>query len=178
MRESVGFSFETAGYLASSNYIGYFIGALWAGMIFQHKQTILFWHVMINVFSVILMGLTDSFLLWLLLRLISGISNGIIFVLASSMVLDYLTSHSLAKWSGYLFSGVGFGIAISGLFVPLLHTYFSWEGTWIGLGFLSLFLAIIAFSLWRNLTLNSQPKEGSSAQKQKFFSVAYCSLWS
>lgn len=31
MRRDTGFTLETAGYLASSNYVGYFVGALWAG---------------------------------------------------------------------------------------------------------------------------------------------------
>lgn len=38
MRHDVGFSFEVAGFLASSNYIGYFIGALWAGFIHRNRK--------------------------------------------------------------------------------------------------------------------------------------------
>lgn len=38
MRIDEGLSFETGGYLASSNYIGYFVGALGAGFVFRNKK--------------------------------------------------------------------------------------------------------------------------------------------
>ena len=41
MRIDEGISFEAAGYLASSNYIGYFVGALGAGFIFRNKKNFL-----------------------------------------------------------------------------------------------------------------------------------------
>ena len=56
MREDVGFSVETAGFLASSNYIGYFVGALWAGFITKNRKGFLLLSVLINVASVVLMG--------------------------------------------------------------------------------------------------------------------------
>ena len=75
--------------------------------------------VVTNVLSVILMGLIEVYSVWLVLRLIAGITGGLIFVLTSSIIMDYLAKHSLSRWSGYVFSGIGLGIAISGLCVPL-----------------------------------------------------------
>lgn len=104
MRQDIGFSLEVAGYLASSNYIGYFIGALWAGFIYTNKKRILLVNVGLNVLSIVLMGLTGTFSVWIVLRLVAGITSGFIFVLTSSIIMDYLAMHVLTRWSGYLFS--------------------------------------------------------------------------
>ncbi|MFJ7953466.1 YbfB/YjiJ family MFS transporter [Lysinibacillus sp. NPDC096418] len=159
MRKDAGFSLETAGYLASSNYVGYFIGALWAGFLFRRKKMILLINVLLNVASVIWMGLTEMFMLWLLLRLIAGITSGFIFVLTSSIIMDYLAKEVLTKWSGYLFSGIGLGIAISGLFVPYLELAYTWKGAWLGLGLLSLAFFCVTLVTWRNLTIQDGVKQ-------------------
>lgn len=149
MRQDVGFSFQEASYLASSNYIGYFIGAIWAGFLYKRRKGILIWSVVINVLSVLFMGLIDFFNVWLILRLIAGITGGVIFVLTSSVIMDYLAQHALAKWSGYLFSGIGLGIALSGLFVPFLAERVLWTGAWIGLGIMSAIFVLFIHLLWR-----------------------------
>jgi len=145
MRHDVGFSLEVAGFLASSNYIGYFIGALWAGFIHRRRKNILLASVVFNVLSVGLMGLLEVYSVWLVLRLIAGIT-------------DYLARHSLSRWSGYVFSGIGLGIAISGLCVPAIEAKFAWEGTWLGLGMLSAIFLLITFILWRNLEVQDSIK--------------------
>lgn len=163
MREDVGFSFEVAGFLASSNYIGYFIGALWAGFIYRQRKHVLLLSVVLNVISVVLMGLIELYSVWLVLRLIAGITGGLIFVLTSSIIMDYLAKQTLTKWSGYLFSGIGLGIAISGLFVPFIEARFAWQGTWIGLGILSALFLVITFLLWRNLQVHDSVKVTKTA---------------
>ncbi|BDH60010.1 MFS transporter [Lysinibacillus sp. PLM2] len=158
MRVDEGLSFEAAGYLASSNYIGYFVGALGAGFIYRNKKKFLLFNVLLNVLSILLMGLTHSYLLWILLRFIAGATGGYIFVLTSSIIMDYLASHLLSRWSGYLFSGIGLGIAISGLLVPYIEVSFAWEGTWIGLGILSGIFLLATVVLWRNIIIRDGEK--------------------
>ncbi|MEK4228076.1 YbfB/YjiJ family MFS transporter [Solibacillus sp. FSL H8-0538] len=158
MRVDEGLSFEVAGWLASSNYVGYFVGALWAGFIYRKKKQLVIANVLINVTSIIIMGLTHSFALWIILRFIAGATGGIIFVLTSSIVMDYLAANLLTRWSGYVFSGIGLGIAISGLFVPFLEAIVSWEGTWIGLGILSALFLCTTLFLWRNIHVRDAEK--------------------
>lgn len=158
MRIDEGLSFEAAGYLASSNYIGYFIGALLAGFIYREKKKFLLYTVLLNVLSINMMGITHSFWLWIILRFISGATAGYIFVLTSSIIMDYLASKSLTRWSGYLFTGIGLGIATSGLLVPFFEVAFSWEGTWLGLGLLSALLFMTTLFLWRRIKIHDGEK--------------------
>ncbi|MGE7091972.1 YbfB/YjiJ family MFS transporter [Lysinibacillus sp. NPDC048646] len=164
MRHDVGFSFEVAGFLASSNYIGYFIGALWAGFMYRQRKNILLLSVVLNVLSIVLMGMIEIYMVWLVLRLIAGITGGLIFVLTSSIIMDYLAKQSLTRWSGYLFSGIGLGIAISGLLVPYFEARFAWQGTWIGLGILSALFLVITFVLWRSLQVHDGTKVKKSSE--------------
>nr|WP_106782313.1 YbfB/YjiJ family MFS transporter [Lysinibacillus timonensis] len=163
MRVDEGLTFEAAGYLASSNYIGYFVGALGAGFIYRNKKNFLLINVLLNVLSILWMGLTHSYVLWIILRFVAGVTAGYIFVLTSSIIMDYLARHSLSRWSGYLFSGIGLGIAISGLLVPYIEAHFYWEGTWIGLGLLSTLFFITTMTLWKTITI----RNGEKVEKTK-----------
>ena len=158
MRIEEGLSFEEGGYLASSNYIGYFVGALGAAFIYRNKKNFLLITVVLNVLSIFIMGLTHSFILWMLLRFVAGATSGFIFVLTSSIIMDYLASHFQTRFSGFLFSGIGLGIAISGLLVPFIEGIFEWEGTWLGLGLLSATFLIITLILWRKVSIQDGVK--------------------
>lgn len=164
MRIDEQLSFTQGGWLASSNYVGYFIGALGAGFIYRAKKHFLLLNVVVNVTAIILMGLIDSYTIWIILRLIMGLSSGFIFVLASSIVMDYLAAHLLTRWSGYVFSGIGFGIALSGLLVPILEVRVHWQGSWIGLGLLSVIFFLITVVLWRHLTVPNRVPVPKGAQ--------------
>ncbi|MDB5084062.1 MAG: permease of the major facilitator superfamily protein, partial [Bacilli bacterium] len=134
MQAQVHLSVTQASYLASSNYLGYLIGGFGAGLIrWGTKRAFnLRTQIMMSIVTTGLMGLSSSFSIWMILRLLSGISSGLIFVLASSLVLDALLNDNRAKWIGIFYGGVGAGIAMTGLMVPVLNAY-SWRGAWVGL---------------------------------------------
>lgn len=158
MRINEGLTFQAGGWLASSNYIGYFLGALGAGFIRKGKKPFLFVNVLLCVSSIIWMGLTHTYWVWFILRLLAGLTGGFIFVLTSSIIMDYLAEKSLTKWSGYVFSGIGLGITISGLLVPYLEARVQWEGTWVGLGALSLLFFCTTMLLWQRVIIRDSPR--------------------
>ena len=108
-----------AGFLATINYLGYLIGAIipmW--LIFKSKAIDLKIYLLINIMATILMGVTESYGLWSMLRLVSGITSGTVFVLASNIVLSITTS-TKSNISGLLYSGVGLGIFTSSIYIFL-----------------------------------------------------------
>ncbi|MGN7478857.1 YbfB/YjiJ family MFS transporter [Solibacillus silvestris] len=162
MRVDENLSFTQGGLLASSNYIGYFIGALGAGFIFKSKKNFLLLNMLLNVVSVFLMGWIESYSIWIILRFIAGLTGGFIFVLTSSIVMDYLAANLLSRWSGYVFSGIGIGIAFSGLLVPFFEASFRWQGSWLGLGALSALFLVTTLFLWRHLQVQDREKQPKS----------------
>lgn len=147
MQLELSFSDQFAGYLASTNYFGYLLGALFAGFYKwpsnRVKSLIIF--LAINIFSILAMGLTVKYDFWYFLRFTSGLTSGIVFVLISSITMDFLAHNNLLSWSGYLYSGVGTGIFLSGVLVPILHHFTGWQGAWLGLGLLSIILGTLVY---------------------------------
>ena len=167
MQEEINFTSTFAGFLASSNYLGYLLGALVAGLCTWKKGKVFYLRIflLINIFSTMMMGITNDDWGWMIIRFISGLTSGLVFVLASSIVLDVKKQSTSFIWSGLFYSGVGFGIFITGLIVPMLHPFFSWQGTWIGLGMLSLFMSIFSF-LWLKASSPSCQKQVSTTEKK------------
>lgn len=163
MQKDLSFSATVAGYLASSNYAGYLAGAIVAGVLplKKHKTNFLRASLIISVLTTFVMGLSHSYVLMLILRFVSGIASSFIFVIASSIVLDKLSSAGKTNWSGIFYSGVGFGIFFSTLFIPTFNDLYGWEGVWIGLATVSIVLTIFVW-MW----LKDSPNTLTKTEKQ------------
>lgn len=131
----------SAGLLAASNYTGYFIGA-WTARFVRFPIAGIYIGLALNILTTLLMGLTQSYELWSLLRLISGITSGMVFVFISNIVLEKLRRSDSTQLIGWLFGGVGFGILLSGLFIPALEEFGGWQGSWLALALLCLVMTI------------------------------------
>ncbi len=147
MQQEAGFSTRFAGFLASSNYAGYLVGAIIASMVPLKRNRAIFlrYSIISSIILTLLMGLTYSHTSWMVWRFLSGITSAFVFVLASSLILDQLAKQRKLGWVGVMYGGVGLGIFISGLLVPLLIENFHYEGAWIGLACLAGLLSIIVF---------------------------------
>ncbi|MGG0845996.1 YbfB/YjiJ family MFS transporter [Peribacillus simplex] len=160
MQKDLSLSNTTAGYIASSNYAGYLLGAILAGAIpfKKYRTNLLRVSLIISILTTALMGLTYSNLLWNVLRFLSGFASAFVLVLASGIVLDKLAAIRKTSWSGLFYGGVGLGIFLSSLMIPSLNHLFRWEGTWIGLAVVSGILAIFVW-VWLDETPNVVKKK-------------------
>ncbi|WP_375056171.1 YbfB/YjiJ family MFS transporter [Zobellella sp. DQSA1] len=157
-----------AGWLASSNYLGYLLGALWLACTRPGTAPVprLRRQLLLNLACVAAMGLTSSPWLWLLWRLLAGWSSAAAFVLASGLVLEELARRGQAARAGWLYSGVGLGIALSALAVPWLDSLAGWRGGWLGLAALGGLLALLP---WFGLTGTNAPVPAASMTGQAPF---------
>ncbi|KEK09861.1 MFS transporter [Lysinibacillus sphaericus] len=144
MQEVSGFSRATAGYLATSNYLGYLIGALVVGRLPIEQKRVPFLQVglIISMLTTVFMGFTETIIIWYVLRFISGVMSAFIFVVIASLVLDQLADNNKSHLSGLFYGGVGIGIAISAIIVSPIHAIFKWNGTWIALALLCVLLFV------------------------------------
>lgn len=151
MQSTIHFSNSTAGFLATSNYLGYFVGAVLSGRmnLANRRYFYLKLALIISILTTGLMGISEVYVLWYILRFLSGIASAFIFVLASSIVLDVLSTAGKSHLSGIFYSGVGLGIAFSGFIVSPLNQIFHWNGTWIGLALFSALLFVLIV-IWMN----------------------------
>ncbi|MCJ1764739.1 YbfB/YjiJ family MFS transporter [Mammaliicoccus sciuri] len=152
MQKATHLTNENAGLLATVNYLGYLIGAMIPTfLIIKSKVVDLKIYLLINIISVLLMGVTQGFLVWNILRFIAGITSGTVFVLASNVVLESLNKGGKSHLSGFLYSGVGIGIFTSSIFIQIYTDYNTWASTWIILGIASLVLGFIVIFFMKEI---------------------------
>jgi MFS family permease len=147
MQEEAGFTTQFAGFLASSNYAGYLLGAIIASLVplKRNRAILLRFSIFLSILLTFLMGVTYSHTSWMIWRFSSGIMSAFVFVLASSLILDQLAKQRKLGWVGVMYGGVGLGLFVSGLLVPMLIDSFDYEGAWIGLALVASVLSIFVF---------------------------------
>jgi predicted MFS family arabinose efflux permease len=149
MQERFDLSNAVAGTLASSNYLGYLLGALLAAFVpaGRARDTLLQASLLVAAVSTVLMSLTASYSLWLILRLAAGLASAGVLVLGSAVVLQELSRRGQLRLSGIFYSGPGIGIALSGLLVLPLNALLggapaTWRADWVLLGTVALVLVV------------------------------------
>ncbi|WP_375347317.1 YbfB/YjiJ family MFS transporter (plasmid) [Priestia megaterium] len=147
MQSDLSFSNKVAGYLATSNYAGYLVGAVLVGILplKQRRKVFLRLSLILSIVTTAGMGLFQMYSAWYVFRFVSGFSSAFVLVLASSIVLDKLAEKEKTNWSGLFYGGVGVGIFLTGIIIPILNNYFKWEGAWVGLSILSI---VFTFLVW------------------------------
>lgn len=156
MQRDIGISEWDIAMLASANYVGYLIGAYISRKPWLRNR-LRTWLGLGLVFSVILlaaMPLAVDQTLWTLLRLLAGFLSAILFVVTSNVALG----QGRSDLAGYLYSGVGIGIALTGIFVPMFDVIGGWKASWQGLALGGSILGMVA---WYTLSKEASGLSGA-----------------
>ena len=126
-------SLSQAAALATWNYVGYLLGAMLALFAYQRGlgQRTLMTGLLLNALITIAQVWTSDFNALAGLRLANGITNGIVFVLAPALVLEWLAEQGKSQLSGLMYLGVGTGLIISSLLVDVSAGSLSGAQRWI-----------------------------------------------
>lgn len=173
MQHGTNMTNQQASLLASVNYLGYLIGAMipmW--YVFKSKVTDIKIYLILNIVTTIATGLTEDYIIWNILRLISGITSGTVFVLASNVVLEALKLARKGSISGFLYSAVGIGLFLSSIFVFLFTDAKTWSLTWVILGVISLVLGLcVVLFMKENPVIQQNNTHKSSGHEQQSESI-------
>ncbi|HXT79778.1 MAG TPA: YbfB/YjiJ family MFS transporter [Acetobacteraceae bacterium] len=150
MVEALGLSKSSAGLIASANFIGYLIGALFAA--YAHlpgsRRTWLLGSLAVSTVTTGWMGFTDWVPAFLVLRLAGGVASALILILASALVLEQLAQSGRTALTGVHFAGVGIGIAVSaGAVAAVQAGGMAWPALWLTGAALSLVATILVWLL-------------------------------
>lgn len=139
MQDDAGLSAVSGGYLASANYLGYFLGSLLATRLPVRDDLAVLGGMLLIGIATLAMGFTAHYPSWLLLRLVAGIANAWIAIYAFSWVLDRLAVLRRPLLNSLSFVGVGAGTMIIGLAcIVLMRMGASSAQAWISFGLLAL----------------------------------------
>ncbi|GAA3357556.1 YbfB/YjiJ family MFS transporter [Saccharopolyspora gregorii] len=148
MQAQTGLSAGLGASLATVNYVGYLAGALVGiaapGVV--RSTAVLRGSLLALVASLALMPVLTGAAAWSALRLVAGVASALIFMIAVSTALSRLSGHA-QHWTGWVFGGVGGGIAASGLLVLALRTAGGWREAWWACALLAALLSAFAWRL-------------------------------
>lgn len=159
------FSLEQGASVATWNYLGYLLGAMLAIRLHQPEQIrrVVPAALVVSALSTIGQALTSDPTLFLLLRLVNGITNGIVFVQAPALVLEWLSRHGMAALSGLMYLGVGIGLLLSNGLAGFPAEWLSGATRWWPIAIVATALAL--WSAWQLAHLD-RPKAGQAAPAQ------------
>jgi predicted MFS family arabinose efflux permease len=136
MQRDYGFGPDLAGVIAAANFAGYLAGSLLASFVpaGPRRHRALQIGLIASVATTIGMGLTDDLPAWLVLRAVSGIASAFAMISAAGIIAEALARIGAEAKLGWVFGGVGTGIAASGLLVQAATPALGASGLWIATG--------------------------------------------
>jgi predicted MFS family arabinose efflux permease len=140
MMGSLGLSAGDAGIIASANFLGYLAGAIVAGYGWAAgiERKVMLLSLAASAVLCLAMSLTESVLLFSLIRFLAGMASALMLVFAATIVFSHLGAAGRLDLQAVHFGGVGSGIALSALLVALVSmTEFGWRTEWVGAAILS-----------------------------------------
>ncbi|MGN6263237.1 MAG: YbfB/YjiJ family MFS transporter [Ralstonia sp.] len=136
-------------WLATGNYLGYFVGALACMAVRGDAARLIRTGLVATVLLTAGMGVLQGQPAWLLLRFVAGMASALVFVFTAGWCLHRLTELGHAALGGIIFCGPGLGIAIPGLAASGMVAL-GWHATsaWIAFGVLS---ALLSAAVWSTI---------------------------
>jgi predicted MFS family arabinose efflux permease len=124
MLSALGLSKGTAGLIASANFAGYLVGAMFAARatLPGSRRVWLLGALVLSAGTTGAMGFAGTVVPFLALRFLGGLASAMVLILASALVLDRLAEARSPGLAALHFAGVGVGIAVSGALVAMLLT--------------------------------------------------------
>lgn len=140
----------TSGYLASSNYAGYLVGAMLA-MFIPRTRSIHLLQIGVGLCVVATFGLLfENLTIWYVVRFLAGLGGALILVNGSTLILSQFSPHHRALYTSIYYAGVGFGVVVSALIVlAVQNTVLDYKTMWLMGSMLTLPAIWIAFKFSR-----------------------------
>lgn len=147
MHEQAGLSATLGGQVATANYVGYLIGAVAASLAprLGRSVPVLRLSLVALIATLACMPLTTSAAAWIGLRTVAGAASALVFVVSANATVARLRA-GFEHRTGWVYGGVGAGIAVSGLLVLVLGAVGTWSQTWWASAALA---ALLACGAWR-----------------------------
>ncbi|NHN78848.1 YbfB/YjiJ family MFS transporter [Azotobacter chroococcum] len=149
--------------LATWNYVGYLLGALLALLLHAPPRLRLGLPLalLLNALITLAQCFASDYALLLVLRLANGISNGVVFVLAPALVLEWLASRQRAGLSGLVYLGFAAGLLLSNGLANWPADALSGAQRWLPMAALAVPLALLGAWLLARLQLPPRPASGT-----------------
>lgn len=130
--------------IATWNYFGYLVGALLAIRWHRvgHIRLLLPVFLAIHVITTLFVTQTDNLTAISVSRWLNGVANGVVFVQAPALILEWLVLRNRSSMSGLVYIGVGLGLLVSSGLVTGSAGWLEGAARWWPVALVSIPLAI------------------------------------
>lgn len=156
MKNGLTFSYTQLGLLETGSFVGYLIMAFFGGILAVKfgSRIVIALGLLITSIAMIQMGVAEEFGFAFTMRFLTGLGSGAAYVPAIALGSAWFAANRRGLATGIISAGIGGGIMLSGLIVPLVLGEYGQEGwrfAWYYLGGGVLLIAGMAALLIRNL---------------------------
>ncbi|AXW62651.1 MFS transporter [Ralstonia solanacearum] len=142
-------------WLATGNYLGYFVGALACMAVRGDAARLIRIGLIATALLTAGMGALQGQPAWLVLRFAAGMASALVFVFTAGWCLHRLTELGHAALGGIIFCGPGLGITIPGLVAGgMVALGWHAQSAWIAFGVLS---SVLTAAVWSTIRPEHQP---------------------
>ena len=155
MKVALNLDYFQMGLIATANFIGYLTLATIGGALASKygSRKVISLSALVMGVTMILTGLSNSFIEVLVWRFITGLGNGGAYLPAMALPSIWFAMKLRGRATGYVSAGIGVGFALAGIIVPpILISYgeAGWRFAWFYLGAVLLAIALIDSLFLRN----------------------------
>jgi predicted MFS family arabinose efflux permease len=150
MMEQLHLSASDMGLIASSNYLGYLLGAIVAagGWAAGRERTLMLGALATNAALLAAMALTDGVFAFILIRFLAGIASAFVMIFLTATIYTRLAVMRRNDLQGRHFSGVGLGIASSSVVTGMTIGMGSgWSVPWLWSAAVSLVVLLLVAAM-------------------------------
>lgn len=150
------------GWLATSNYFGYFIGAASSMAIRVHPGRMVRIGLVATILCTLGMGVVHTQVAWLILRGLAGVASAWVLVFASGWCLLRLSERGRPQLAAMMFCGPGAGIVLTGLAASAM-VQADWRASsgWLCFAVLALLVVAVIWPQFRSAQSPVAPAKGS-----------------
>jgi predicted MFS family arabinose efflux permease len=177
MQQDSGLSVPEGAWLASANYLGYLVGALWAVRLRFPARAVIRAGLAVIGASTLAMALHQGFLLWVMLRALAGIASAWVLVFVSAWTLERLAMLGRANLGGVVYSGVGAGIVVAGAAcLVLMNLHAGSSAAWTSLGIAALAATAAVWPVFGSsgAARAAPPAQGPERRSGEFWHLVLC----
>jgi len=134
--------------LATSNYLGYLLGAALGVAVPSLSRTRSAGRAagVVLVATLVAMPLTHDLAVWIAIRGIAGVASAVVFMVAGNTILSELAD-ARPHVVGWAYGGVGAGIAASGVLIAVIGSVGDWRAAWWSAAGLTALLLALGWSI-------------------------------
>ncbi|MFS8973241.1 YbfB/YjiJ family MFS transporter [Cupriavidus necator] len=151
------------GWLATVNYIGYFLGAAVCMFIRPDAVRMVRWGLVATVLLTLGMALPGGMPAWSLWRTAAGVASAVVMVYTAGWCLQRLAELGKPELAGLIFCGPGLGIVVTGLGTSGMVGA-GWHADYGWLAFTAL-AAVLVAAVWRVFVPEPAPVPSAAVQE-------------